>query len=108
MVAQFIVGIGMHEDVERSVIEGEPTYDIGKLHRLKPDLVAPSWMRSDLSLVKATHLNPIAKLRGHDTIPSFIAVMGAGAAGTSPSAGPRECVRFIRGSEGKKTPLCSL
>src|SRR6266496_6013059 len=65
MVAQFIVSIGMHEDVERSVIQGKPTYDIGKLHRLKPDLVAPSWMGSDLSLVKTTHLNPIAKLRGH-------------------------------------------
>lgn len=65
MVTQFIVGIGMHEDVERSVIEGKPTYDVGKLHRLKRDLVAPSWMGTDLSLVKATHLNPIAKLRGH-------------------------------------------
>src|ERR1700730_11184671 len=65
MVAQFIIGIRMHEDVERSVIEGKPTYNIGKLYRLKRDLVAPSWMGSDLSLVKATHLNPSAKLRGH-------------------------------------------
>jgi hypothetical protein len=66
MVAQFIVSIGMHEHVERSVIEGKPTYDIGKLHRLKRDLEAPSWMGPDLSLVKATHLNPIAEVRGHD------------------------------------------
>jgi hypothetical protein len=51
MVAQFIISIGMHEDVERSVIEGKPTYDIGKLYRLKRDLVAPTWMGSDLSLV---------------------------------------------------------
>src|SRR5258708_12154560 len=65
MVAQFIVSIGMHEDVERSVIQGKPTYNIGKLPRLKRDLIAPAWMGSDLSLVKATHLNPIAKVRGH-------------------------------------------
>jgi hypothetical protein len=75
MVAQFIVSIGMHEDVQRSVVEGKPTYDIGKLHRLKRDLVAPSWMGSDLSLVKATHLNPIAKFCGDDfaKFPSGIA-----------------------------------
>ena len=65
MVAQFIVGIGMHEHVEWSVIERKPTYDVGKLRRLKRDLVAPSWMRPHLSLVKATHLNPGAKLRSH-------------------------------------------
>ncbi len=53
MVAQFTVSIGMHEHVERSVIEREPTYDVGKLRRLKRDLVAPSRMRADLSLVKA-------------------------------------------------------
>src|SRR5437867_9597799 len=65
VVAQFIISIGMHEHVERSVIERKPTYDIGKLRRRKRDLVAPSWMGSDLSLVKAAHLHPIAKLRGH-------------------------------------------
>src|SRR2546426_5457059 len=65
MVAQLIISIGMHEHVERSVIERKPTYDIGKLRRRKRDLVAPSWMGSDLSLVKAAHLHPIAKLRGH-------------------------------------------
>ena len=65
MVAQLIVSIGMHEHVERSVIERKPTYDVGKLRRRKRDLVAPSWMGSDLSLVNAAHLNPIAKLRGH-------------------------------------------
>jgi hypothetical protein len=27
MVAQFIVGIGMHEHVKRSAIERKPTYD---------------------------------------------------------------------------------
>jgi hypothetical protein len=65
MVAQFIVSIGMHEHIERSVIERKPTHDVGKLRRRKRYLVAPSWMGSDLSLVKAAHLNPIAKLRGH-------------------------------------------
>src|SRR6266513_6151546 len=65
MVAQLIVGIGMHEHVERSVIERKPTHDVGKLYRRKRDLVAPSWMGSDLSLVKAAHLHPIAELRGH-------------------------------------------
>jgi len=65
MVAQFIVSIGMHEHVERSVIERKPTHDVGKLYRRKRDLIAPSWMGSDLSLVKAAHLHPIAKLRGH-------------------------------------------
>src|SRR5882762_3367996 len=65
MVAQFVVSIGVHEHVERSVIERKPTDDVRKLRRRKRDLVAPSWMGSDLSLVKATHLNPIAKLRRH-------------------------------------------
>src|SRR5450755_3020765 len=65
MVAQFIISIRMHEDVERAVIERKPAYDIGKLHRLKRDLVAPPRMGSDLSLVKATHLDPVAKLRSH-------------------------------------------
>src|SRR6202521_507941 len=65
MVTQFIASIGMHEHVERSVIERKPTHDVRKLRWRKRDLVAPSWMGSDLSLVKAAHLNPIAKLRGH-------------------------------------------
>jgi hypothetical protein len=65
MVAQFVVSIGMHEHVECSVIERKPTHDFGKLRRLERDLVAPSRMGSDLSLVKAAHLNPVAKLRGH-------------------------------------------
>ena len=65
MIAQLIVSIGMHEHVERSVIERKPTHDVGKLRRRKRDLVTPSWMGSDLSLVKAAHLHPIAKLRGH-------------------------------------------
>jgi hypothetical protein len=56
----------MHEDVERAVIERKPTYDIGKLHRLKRDLVTPAWMGSNLAFVKATHLDPIPKLRSHD------------------------------------------
>ncbi len=65
MVAQFIASIGMHEHVERSVIERKPTHDVGKLRWRKRDLVAPTWMGSDLSFVKAAHLNPIAELRGH-------------------------------------------
>ena len=55
----------MHEHVERSVIERKPTYDVGKLRRLKCDLEAPSRMGSELSLVKAAQLNPIGKLRSH-------------------------------------------
>ena len=55
----------MHEHVERSVIERKPTYDVGKLRWRKRDLIAPSWMGSDFSRVKAAHLNSIAKLRGH-------------------------------------------
>jgi hypothetical protein len=65
MVAQFIVCIGMHEYVERSVIQRKPTYDIGKIRRRERNLIAPSWMGSDLSLVKATHLNSVAELQGH-------------------------------------------
>jgi hypothetical protein len=64
-LAQFIVSIGVRERVERSVIERKPTHDVRKLRRRKRDLVAPSWMGSELPLVKAAHLNPIAKLRGH-------------------------------------------
>ena len=45
MIAQLIVSIGMHEHVECSVIERKPTYDVGKLRRLKRHLVAPSWIR---------------------------------------------------------------
>ena len=39
MVAQFIVGVGMHEYVECSVIEGQPSDDVGKLTRRNRDLV---------------------------------------------------------------------
>src|SRR6266478_5884192 len=63
VIAQFIVGIGMHKDIERSVIECKPTYDIVKLARRKRDLVTPSWMGTDFSLVKAAHFNALAKLR---------------------------------------------
>ena len=35
------------------MIEREPTYDVGKLRWFKRDLVVPSRMRSDFSLVKA-------------------------------------------------------
>jgi len=62
MVAQLIVSIGMHEHVERSVIQRQPTHDVGKLWWRKRDSVAPTWMRSDLSLVKAAHLNVVARL----------------------------------------------
>src|SRR2546421_224206 len=65
MVAQLIVSIGMHEHVERSVVERKPGHDVGKLRGRKRDLVTPSWMGSDLSLVKAAHLNPVAKLQGY-------------------------------------------
>ena len=65
MVAQFIVSVGMHEHIKRSVIERKPTYDIGELRRCKRDLIAPSWMGSDFSLVKAAHLHPIAKFCSH-------------------------------------------
>src|SRR3989442_14415161 len=65
MVAQFIVSIGMHEHVERSVIERKPTHDVRKLRRRKRDLLAPSWRGSYLALAKAAHLNPVAKLGGH-------------------------------------------
>ena len=65
MVAQFIISIGMHEHVERSVIERKPTYDIRELRRCKRDLIAPSWMGSDFALVKAAHLHAIAKFCSH-------------------------------------------
>jgi hypothetical protein len=77
MVAQFIVSIGMHEHVERSIIKREPTYDVGKLRRFKRDLVAPSRMRSDFSLAKAAHLNLLGKLRGHH-FAKFIGRIAAG------------------------------
>jgi len=51
----------MHEHVERSVIERKPTYDVGKLRWRKRDLIAPSWMGSDFSLVKVAHLNLIKR-----------------------------------------------
>src|SRR5438552_8708648 len=62
MVAEFIVSIGMHEYVERSMIQRKPSDDVGELGRREPDLVAPSWMGSHFSFVKAAHLNPVAKL----------------------------------------------
>ena len=65
MVAQFIVSIGVHEDVERSVIKRKPRYNIGKLHRRKCNLEAPSWMGPDRSLMKAADLHPIGELRGY-------------------------------------------
>ena len=40
MVAQFIVGIGMREDVERAMIARKPTYDIGKLLVPRSQVVA--------------------------------------------------------------------
>ena len=67
IVAQFIVGIGMHEHGERSMIESEPTYDVGKLRRLECALQPPSRMRSDHSLVKAAHLNLSSVSHSHST-----------------------------------------
>src|SRR5207244_2971212 len=60
----FIVSIGMHEYVERSMIQRKPSDDVGELGRREPDLVAPSWMGSHFSFVKAAYLNPVAKLCG--------------------------------------------
>src|SRR5437762_259823 len=65
MVAQFIVRIGMHEHVKRSVIERKPTDDIGELRRCKRDLIAPSWVGSDFSLVKTAYLHPITQFCSH-------------------------------------------
>src|SRR4030095_6790208 len=64
MITQLIAGIGMHEHVERSVIEREPPDYAGQLRWRKADLVAPAWMRSDLSLVQPSHLHLVAEVRG--------------------------------------------
>lgn len=78
MVAQFIVRIGVHEHVECSVVERQPTNDFRKLRRRKRNLIAPARMGSDRPFVKAAHLHEAAKLRGHRVakFPSGIAACG--------------------------------
>jgi hypothetical protein len=56
MVAQFVVGVGMHEHIERAVVEGKPTDDVGELRRRKRDLVTPSRMGTDRALMKVAYL----------------------------------------------------
>lgn len=61
MVAQLIAGIGMHEDVERSMIERKPTDDLGKPRRRKRDLATPPGMGPHRSLMKTTDFDVAAK-----------------------------------------------
>ena len=65
MVAQFVVGIGMREYIERPMIEREPTHHVGELSGRKRDLETPSRVWANRSLVKAADLDGTAKLLGH-------------------------------------------
>jgi hypothetical protein len=77
MVAQFVIRIGMREDVERSVVQREPAHDFGELRRRERDLEAPLRMRANLPLVKAADLNPFAELGG-DHFAEFRRVIAIG------------------------------
>lgn len=64
VIAQLIAGVRMHEHVERIVVQREPGHDFDELRRRERKLVAPSRMRPDRTLVKATELDAFAKVGG--------------------------------------------
>ncbi len=78
MVAQRVAGVGMHENVERTVIEREPFHDLREMRPLEGELIRPQRMRTDGPLVKTAHLQDVAKT-GRDffpQLPRFVARRG--------------------------------
>lgn len=65
MVAKGIVGVGMHEQIERTVIECQPSHEFRKVRRLKGNLIAPLWVRANKALMKAAHVHDVSKARKH-------------------------------------------
>jgi hypothetical protein len=62
MVAQFVAGVRMQEDVERAVIQHEPRHDGVEVLAPERELVRPDRMRADRLLVEAAELQPRAEL----------------------------------------------
>lgn len=61
VIAQFVVGVRMNEDVERAVVQRQPAHDVGELRRRERQLIAPARVRADVAFVKASHLDPRAE-----------------------------------------------
>lgn len=56
MIPEGIVGIGVHENVQRPVIEREPRDDLGEVGRLERQLIGPHRMRTHRAFVETAHL----------------------------------------------------
>src|ERR1700745_3162266 len=65
MVAQLISSIGMHEHVQRAVVECQPSRHLGELRWRKGYLEAPHGMRADRSFVEASELYLVTEVLGH-------------------------------------------
>src|SRR5690349_8068173 len=63
VIPQLVFGVGMHEHVERAVIEREPADDLREVRRCDRELVAPARMRTDVAFVKTSHADPVSEVR---------------------------------------------
>ena len=62
VVSQRIAGIGMEENVQRSVVKRQPFDDVGKLRTLESKLVRPFGMRAHRLLMETAELQGIAEM----------------------------------------------
>ena len=76
MIAKGIAGIGMEEDIERTVIKREPFHDNGKLRGFECKLIRPLRMRTDGFFVEAPELEDVA-----EAATDFLAKLPCGVAG---------------------------
>lgn len=63
VIPELIVRIGVHENVQRAVIEREPGNDFSEVGLLERQLIGPHGVRSNRAFVEATHLHLARKAR---------------------------------------------
>lgn len=56
VIPEVIVCIGVHENVQRAVIEREPGDDLGEIGQLKRQLIGPHGMRPNRAFMETAHL----------------------------------------------------
>ena len=56
VIPEGVVCIGVHENVQRAVIEREPGDDLGEVGQLKRQLIRPHGMRPNRAFMETAHL----------------------------------------------------
>src|SRR5258706_1039144 len=64
MISQRVAGIGVQEDVQRTVVQRQPLHDANKLRTLESELIRPLRMRANGLLMKPAELQDVCEAVG--------------------------------------------